>query len=603
VTRRPSVQFLRDRLRFGRPAPIIDVVKYGFTRPAGGRCRITGPLCIAIGALALACAPASAQLSNLTGPVTQPLKDSAVGDLLPGDAVEDVAAEVVNQPVPDPVEDVVQSSPVAPVREQVRQLVKETVGDGSGGGGGGGGSTGGGSPSGAGSSNGGTTGTGGTPGSPNGSGGSTTPRSRRGGKARPGSERARRGGGARRATRAATLAGATPGKAGARSGPRRKAGARGGARDGGGSSSAAIRTIETIVKAVPTPIWIALGVLFLLAVALGGRTFVERRRARALARDREQLMSDVAALERTLLPAVPERLGALAASVAYRPCDGPAAGGDFYDAFELPDGRAALLVGDVSGHGPDALEATNSVRAQLHALLEAGMSPRAAIATVGERAPVQLAGRFTTVVVAVHDPASGTLTYATAGHPPPIMVGPGAEELLSAGASPPIGVGLRTGVRETTVTLPPDSLACLYTDGLVEAKTGDGMVGRARLTELVASLAPDDEAGVLLERVVAEADETPDDMAVCILRPVSGAAPRSPRIEVLELDPEDVESGFAERFLEACDVPARELAVTVERAGSIVESDGHALLEVTIADGVASARIDAARAAAPPAAA
>jgi chemotaxis family two-component system sensor kinase Cph1 len=151
---------------------------------------------------------------------------------------------------------------------------------------------------------------------------------------------------------------------------------------------------------------------------------------------------------------VPERVGALATSVAYRPCDGPAAGGDFYDAFELPDGRAAILVGDISGHRPDALEATNSVRSQLHAFLEAGMSPRAAIAMVGERAPVQLAGRFTTVVVGLHDPAAGTLTYATAGHPPPIIVGPGTEEPLSAGASPPIGVGLRTGVRETTLSLP-----------------------------------------------------------------------------------------------------------------------------------------------------
>ena len=127
---------------------------------------------------------------------------------------------------------------------------------------------------------------------------------------------------------------------------------------------------------------------------------------------------------------MPEQIGGLAASVAYRSCDGPAAGGDFYDAFELPDGRAAVLVGDISGHGPEALESTNSVRSQLHGLLEAGISPRAAIAMVGERAPVQLAGRFTTVVLAVHDAAAGTLTFATAGHPPPIMVGPGAEELL-----------------------------------------------------------------------------------------------------------------------------------------------------------------------------
>jgi len=586
---------------------MIEVVKYGFARPAGGRRRIAGPLCIALAALAAACPSAGAQLPKLTDPVTVPLKDGAVGDLLPGDTVEQTIEDVANQPLPGPVENVVQNSPVAPVRDEVRRIVKDTTGTGGGGGSGGGGSGGGGgtgsgsSTSGSGSSTGGTTSSGGTAGTGNGSGGSTTRRPGGGSRrADNGSGPAQRRGALRRATRTGAGAGAVPGKTGAAT---RKRGDRRAERDGSRSGNAAVRTIETIVKAVPTPIWIALGVLFLLAVALGGRTFVERRRARALARDREQLLSDVTVLERALLPAVPERLGALATSVAYRPWDGPAAGGDFYDAFELPGGRAAILVGDVSGHGPDALEATNSVRSQLHAFLEAGMSPRAAIAMVGERAPVQLAGRFTTVVVGLHDPAAGTLTYATAGHPAPIIVGPGTEELLSAGASPPIGVGLRTGVRETTLSLPKESLACFYTDGLVEAKTGDGMIGRTRLTELVAALTPDDEAVALLERVIAEADETPDDMAVCIVRPVSGAELRSPRVEVLELDPDDVDSGFAERFLEVCEVPAGELAAAVDRARAIVESDGLALLEITSSDGVARARVGSAEAAAPPAAA
>jgi serine phosphatase RsbU (regulator of sigma subunit) len=363
-----------------------------------------------------------------------------------------------------------------------------------------------------------------------------------------------------------------------------------------------VRTIETIVHAVPTPIWLALAVLSLVALGLAARTFVERRRARGLAHEREQLMKDVAALERALLPAVPERVGAVATSVAFRSCDGPAAGGDFYDAFELPDGRAVVLVGDVSGHGPDALEATNSVRSQLHAFLEAGMSPRAAIAVVGERAPVQLAGRFTTVVVAVHDPEAGTLTFATAGHAPPIIVGPAAEELLSAGASPPIGIDLRTGLRETTVALPPGSLACFYTDGLVEAKARGAMIGRAGLEALVESIEDGDDALTLLERVLAEADEAPDDMAVCLVRPLAGAAALSPRVEVLELDADDVASGFAARFLEACGVPAGGIALAVAEARAAVGASGRAVVEVTIRDGIGRARVSGG-AAAPPAAA
>jgi hypothetical protein len=379
---------------------------------------------------------------------------------------------------------------------------------------------------------------------------------------------------------------------------------RGGAETSKSAPRAAIRTIEKVVEAIPTAIWIALGVLSALALALAGRTWVERRNARALARDRDQLMDDVAALERALLPAVPERLGATRVSVAYRSCAGPAAGGDFYDAFELSGGRAAVIVGDVSGHGPDALEGTNSVRAQLHALLETGMSPRAAIAAVGERAPIQLAGRFSTVVVAVHDPADATLTFATAGHAPPVVVGPGAEELLSAGASPPIGVELRTGLRETRIALPPGFTCCFYTDGLVEAKNGDGMIGRTRFAEMVTELEPDDEADVLLERVIAESSEASDDMTVCLLRPLAGAPGRSPRVEILEVDSEDVESGFAVRFLDACGVQDAEIALAVEQARAEIATSGLALLEVTLEVGAAHARtISAPSTAAPPAAA
>jgi stage II sporulation SpoE-like protein len=576
---------------------------YGIAWPAGGRHRLAGPLCIFVVALAAICPPASAQLPKLPKvevPVQLPVEDGAVGDLLPGETVEGVADDVVNEPLPGPVEDVVQNSPVGPVRDEVRRVVNDATGTGGGNGGGNGSGSGGsgnGSASGNGSTGGGGSGSGGNPGGNAGDGpGRNTDRNGSGRRqrrdARRGAARERAGGGG-----AAPGATTDPGGSGSRSGARDD-------KPAADETSAAVRRIETIVKAIPTPLWIALGVLALLALALGARTFVERRKAHALERDREILRRDVMALERALLPPVPEQLGALTTSVAYRPSDGPAAGGDFYDAFELPDGRAALLVGDVSGHGPEALEATNSVRAQLHGLLEAGVSPRAAIAAVGERTPVQLAGRFTTVVVAVHDPAAGTLTYATAGHPPPVIVGPAADDLLSAAASPPIGVGMRTGARETAVPLPAGSLACFHTDGVVEAKLEDGgLFGRERLTELVASLGPGEQAGTLLDRVVAEADQTPDDMAVFLVRPGDDATIMSPRVELLELDAEDLASGYAETFLEVCNVPEGEAVAAIEQARATVESGGNALLEVTCADGCGRARLLTAGSAAPSAAA
>jgi hypothetical protein len=178
-------------------------------------------------------------------------------------------------------------------------------------------------------------------------------------------------------------------------------------------------------------------------------------------------------------------------------------------------------------------------------------------------------------------------------------VGPAAEEPLTVGTSPPVGVGLRTGLRETTVALPPGSLCCLYTDGLVEAKLGDGMIGRERFAELVESLEPDEQADVLLERVLDEADEICDDMTVCLLRPVLGVHVRAPRVEVLELDPDDIDSGFAARFLKACLVPPRELATTIEQARTVAASGALPLIEITIAGGVGRPHVSAAPSVAP----
>jgi hypothetical protein len=521
-------------------------------------------LCGALFALALA-PPAGAQLPSLTdaapllAPVQSVVHESPVQEIERG----------------SPIDDVVSETPVAPVVDEVERVVSGVtggVGDVGGLVGEGNGTPASASPPLA-----------GPPSRPSAIGNPAaddpgTPSRRR---AARGTTRDRAA--ARRRARPGSTRAGDQGTAAAGERPGRGRDSRAGDEDAEGGT-ALTRSVERLVEVVPRIVWIALGILLVAALALGVRTFVERRRARILELERESLRREVGMLERALLPEVPEQLGALATSVAYRPCAGPAAGGDFYDAFELEGGRVAVLVGDVSGHGPDALESTNAIRTGVHACLEAGMSPRMALQSVASRVHMGSNGRYATAIVAVHDPAAGTLTYAAAGHPPPIVNGSHAHEPVTVASSPPIGFGFRTGLRETTLPMPQGSVACLFTDGLLEARAGDAMLGREGLTRLLDGLGASPSADALLDRVIAEADDAPDDMAVLVLRAESAMEPLAIRTESLELDREDVEREIGELFLEACAVPAGEARRALEEARAAVERTGSAVIDVTIDD-------------------
>jgi serine phosphatase RsbU (regulator of sigma subunit) len=350
------------------------------------------------------------------------------------------------------------------------------------------------------------------------------------------------------------------------------------------SGSGVTRTLERVVEVIPMPMWIALFGLALLALVLFGRGQLASRRAHRLTEQRAQLLRDVGLLQQALLPEIPARLGDLATSVAYRPADGPAAGGDFYDAFLLDGERVAIIVGDVSGHGRAALARTALMRYTLRAYLDAGLEPRRALKVAGRALDDDLGGDFATVVVAVHDPAHATLTYASAGHPPPIVTGSGAFDPVTALSSPPIGAGLPTGQRQTTLHLPGDAVACFFTDGLVEAKYEGGLFGRDRLANLLVDLGPDVTADRLIEAVASDADTSHDDMAACVLRPdASAAADHVPdRLEEVELNALDLAGDRVERYLTACGVPGEDASAAVKSVEASVGEFGGALLRVRV---------------------
>jgi hypothetical protein len=346
---------------------------------------------------------------------------------------------------------------------------------------------------------------------------------------------------------------------------------------------------------LPVPDWSKpiILVLFLLAVWFAVRSRVAARRARRLEGQRTTLLHDVDVMQAALVPEIPARVGGAAVSVAYRPADGPAAGGDFYDVFVAAPGRVALILGDVAGHGHEALTQAALMRYTLRAYLQAGLEPRAALALAGRVLADRTMEHFATVVVGVFDSGDGRLQYASAGHPAPILLGLQTREPLDVCASPPIGWTVPTGRRQTTVSLPRGAVACFFTDGLIEARCEDDLLGQERLREIVAELGSRPDAAKLLARVRAAARATPDDMAACILVPQAAAVAPRMHVEELEADTQTLESGQLRRFLEACPLPAPAVERALEEACEIAAACGTALARVELSSSGTAVTISA----------
>jgi hypothetical protein len=305
-------------------------------------------------------------------------------------------------------------------------------------------------------------------------------------------------------------------------------------------------------------------------------------RARRLEGQRVTLLRELGVMQMALVPEVPARLGGLATSVAYRPAEGPAAGGDFYDLFVPAPGKVAIILGDVAGHGHEALTHAALTRYTLRAYIQAGLEPRAVLALAG-RVQVDPTGeRYATVAVGVYDTQGNQLTYALAGHPPPILHGFQAHEPATVCASPPIGWGIPTGRRQSTISLPAGAEVCFFSDGLIEARCEDGLLGRERLSELLDELGPRPVAADLLERVRASALATPDDMAACILGSQTTSHGGCVQLEELEVDARALTGSQVQRFFEAYQVPAPEIAPTIKLASEIVAVYKTALIRIEL---------------------
>ncbi len=191
-------------------------------------------------------------------------------------------------------------------------------------------------------------------------------------------------------------------------------------------------------------------------------------------------------------------------------------GGDWCDAYVLPDGRVFFSIGDVAGHGLGAAVGMSRVRQSLLAASLSQNDPSAVFTTVNAVIHVQRAGLVTAICGFV-DPIARTVAYACAGHPPPIVVDGGEVRLLPYG-DVPLGVDVTAKYTTQTLHAGDGTTLILYTDGIVEYQR-DAVAGEQRLLRVArecTELRPTATAEDMLGRLIPNGSLS-DDASVMLI--------------------------------------------------------------------------------------
>jgi serine phosphatase RsbU (regulator of sigma subunit) len=249
----------------------------------------------------------------------------------------------------------------------------------------------------------------------------------------------------------------------------------------------------------------------------------ERERSHALSHRLDAQNAALEQLQAMLLPDLPQ-VDNVFVEARYVPADTVVnVGGDWYDCLVLPDGRAALSVGDARGHGLRSIRVMDAARNALRTLLLTGHS---IIDALRHTNTVMCGVDHATACLAILDPETGDLEYAIAGHPPPLIRRwDGEVDVLDAprglllGAVPDIEV--RVG---HTVLAPTESLV-IYTDGLVERRTEIIDTGVERLCMAVRGAGQRQPPfGDRLLDVVSDGTSHDDDVCLLVATRIHGPA-------------------------------------------------------------------------------
>jgi PAS domain S-box-containing protein len=232
-------------------------------------------------------------------------------------------------------------------------------------------------------------------------------------------------------------------------------------------------------------------------------------------------------LQRSLLPDKLPHVPGLALDARYLPRS-TEVGGDWYDVFWLPDRRLAVTVGDVMGKGLSAAAGMGRVRNALRALALTDPRPAAVLAGLDRLfSATELEEQVTTVSYLVIDPETGEGQAGNAGHPPTLLLSPGALPVLDqAEAGTPLGWA--SPRRQHAFRLPPGSTAVYYSDGLVENRRRGLDAGLDELVRVAASAsddllsAPGQLLQYLLDHMLAGYEQD-DDVTVLVMHVPVGA--------------------------------------------------------------------------------
>jgi PAS domain S-box-containing protein len=245
------------------------------------------------------------------------------------------------------------------------------------------------------------------------------------------------------------------------------------------------------------------------------------------ARAYERELSNVEMLQRSLLPDRLPRLEGIQIAAIYKPGGAERVGGDWYDALPLEGGRVGVAMGDVVGHGIGAAALMGQLRHAMRAYALEGHSPAGVLDRLDRVVRSLDGGQMATLLYLVMEPDHGSITFASAGHVPPLVIGPDGEaDYIETAPNPPLGVFESPQHTEKTAKLQPGSTIVLYTDGLVEERgvSIDQGLEALRLAASQDSCHPDELCERLVTAMLA-IHPAHDDIAVLALRALPAAPP------------------------------------------------------------------------------